>query len=364
MKIINRYIITELIVPFFLSLLVLTFVLLLSKILNIAELLFEKNVNLATMFKIIGSITLYLTGLTLPLAFLVSMLISFGRMSSDNEIVALRTSGFSILRIAVPVLILCIVLCGISLLLHVSILPRANWNAARSIQNLAQHATSLLEEKVWMDGFGDSSVYVKNLENQNRFRHMAIHQTIPNHSLPRVIVAESGVFHFNETSREVSFTLHNGHIEEPSDSQKKNFMRIDFENYSVSLPVTKKVFTRSPKRIYHLTYTELEDQIKRTPVDRIDYRSLLHEKHSRMAMAFACLVFLLLGFPLSIHLQRAEKSTNIVIAGTLALAWYLMMMLGRGLALSGHLPVIAGTWISNLIMLSLGFVLMTRMMRR
>jgi lipopolysaccharide export system permease protein len=141
-------------------------------------------------------------------------------------------------------------------------------------------------------------------------------------------------------------------------------MRIDFGNYFIRLPVTRKVFARSPKRLYHLTYRQLENKIRQTPPDRIDYRSLVYEKHSRMAMASACLIFMLLGFPLSQRLQRSEKSTNIVLAGGLALVWYLLLLLGRGLAIGGTVPVVTGTWLSNMILGALGLLLTLKTLKR
>jgi lipopolysaccharide export system permease protein len=363
MKILNRYILWELFVPFNFALLILTFVLLLTKILNLAEILFERTVGPGTVLSILGSITLYLTGLTLPLAFLISMLIAFGRMGSDNELIALRTSGVSLLRIALPVFFAGVLLFGLSFFLHVSILPRANWNAAQNIQRLAQNATSLIEEKVWMEGFGNNSIYVKNVQG-NELRSIAIHQPVPNSSIPRVITAEKGRFEFDEDNAQIAFTLENGHVEEPASNREKSFMRIDFGNYFIRLPVTRKVFARSPKRLYHLTYRQLENKIRQTPPDRIDYRSLVYEKHSRMAMASACLIFMLLGFPLSQRLQRSEKSTNIVLAGGLALVWYLLLLLGRGLAIGGTVPVVTGTWLSNMILGALGLLLTLKTLKR
>ena len=359
-NILNRYIVTELLIPFSLSLGVITFIMLLTKLFNIGDLIFDKGVGFWPVANVIVSIFLYLTGISIPLSFLLGILMAFGRLASDNEIIALRTSGISIFQILLPVFGLSFVVYILSFFLYVSVIPRADWNATKAIRALEKNATALIEEKVWMEGFGNSSIYVNRIYDGNKFRNIAIHQLIPDNILPRVIIAENGEYVLDEVKKQILFSLKNGHIDEPSAKEKNKYQRIDFGFYQVSLPVNQKMFSAPKKRVYHLTYMELNKKIRETPQDQIDYRSLVFEKHIRLVMSSASIVFLLLGIPISINLSRPDKSTNFAVAAGLALSWYLLMLTGRGLALHADLPIAFGTWLPNIVMGAIGLGLTVR----
>ena len=364
MRILFRYILTELLAPFFLTLLVLTFIMMLTKLLNIADLLFDHTVPWETVVSILSSMTLYLIGFTLPLAFLVSILICFGRLSRDSEILALRTSGIHLYEIAFPVLAISILLFIFSYHMHVRVLPEANWRSALQIQKLSQTGpATFLQEKVWMDGFGKSSLYLKSINADNTFRGVSIHQALDGYKLPRVIRAEQGTYVYDSETSSIRFDLLNGYIEEPKTVHEHDYVPITFKEYSISLPVTFKGHRTLQKKVYHMTTQELDAHLQKSTPGQIDYRTVLHEKYSRVSMSFAIFVFLLMGFPLSIHLQNTEKTANIVIGTGLALAWYLLILLGKRLSIGTGFSVLLATWLANILMGSLGIYLSRRMLK-
>ncbi|MCA9399682.1 MAG: LptF/LptG family permease, partial [Candidatus Omnitrophica bacterium] len=93
MKIIRSYIIRESIIPFFLSLLVLTCVFLLGNLIQLTNLVINKGVKLSLIGKVFILYVPVLLGYTLPIACLIAVILAFSRMSADNEILALRASG-------------------------------------------------------------------------------------------------------------------------------------------------------------------------------------------------------------------------------------------------------------------------------
>ncbi|MBN2144807.1 MAG: LptF/LptG family permease [Candidatus Aureabacteria bacterium] len=360
MRLLYRYIISELLTPFLLSLTVLTSIILMTKILNIADLLLDKNVKPQTLFEVTGSIALYLLGITLPLAFLISILICFSRLSNENEILALRGGGINISKIAFPVFLMGSVLFGLSYYLHGEILPRADWKSVMAIYDLSQFSPStFLQEKVWMEGLGNSSIYIKNIQENNHVKNIAIRQVIPGYSIPREILADSGKYSYDPQTQKLSFILYDAHVDQPAGDSKR-FLRIDCKTYSLALSVTDKDFSKPKKRAYHLTFNELDSQISETPKNQIDYRYLVYEKHSRIALAFASLVFFMLGFPLSVRLQSSAKSASLTIGSVLGLLWYILLLLGKGLFIKEHLPVPICAWLPNMIMGTAGVILMRR----
>src|SRR5262249_21442795 len=102
MRILDRYFVRESIGPFFLSLAVFTFVLAVQPMLNQAEQLLAKGVPLPTVGFLLLTLLPQALGITLPMAFLAGLLMSFGRMSGDRETVALLACGVNPLRLLRP----------------------------------------------------------------------------------------------------------------------------------------------------------------------------------------------------------------------------------------------------------------------
>ena len=104
MKILRKYLIREIIVMFLFSLTIFTFTLVIGNIIKLAELVINRGVDI----KLVGRLFLYLIpfllSYTIPMSMLTSVLLVFGRLSGDNEIIAIRASGINIYRLSVPLL--------------------------------------------------------------------------------------------------------------------------------------------------------------------------------------------------------------------------------------------------------------------
>src|SRR3990172_7700917 len=99
-KIINRYIFKEMAVPFVIVITVLTITSLLSKVIIAVNLLVSYGVGLFIVLKfLLFSIPWFLIYI-IPMSFLIAILITFNRLSSDNEITAMKASGLSLLKIS------------------------------------------------------------------------------------------------------------------------------------------------------------------------------------------------------------------------------------------------------------------------
>ena len=105
-RILDRYIVREMLAPSALGLLVFTFVLLIDQIPRILALLVAHSADLYTIVRVFLHLLPSILAITIPMAFLLGVLLAFGRMASDSEIVALRAVGVSPLRLLGPVLFL------------------------------------------------------------------------------------------------------------------------------------------------------------------------------------------------------------------------------------------------------------------
>src|ERR1700687_2618651 len=100
---INRYILREISVPFALGLAVFTLILLIARILKLVEMVVNRGVPLLEVLKLFSYILPAFLEVTVPMALLLAVIVAFGRLSSDSEIVALKTSGVSLYQLTRPV---------------------------------------------------------------------------------------------------------------------------------------------------------------------------------------------------------------------------------------------------------------------
>src|SRR5689334_14089751 len=163
-KIIDSYVAREVLAPFGLGVLLLTFALVTARLLKLTEMVVNHGVTLSEVAALIGFIMPAFLELTFPMAVLLGVLMGFGRMSGDRELVAARACGVSLYRIAAPVFGMALVVYAISTWLAFSIEPWANSHLQQRLFELTQtRSTAGLKEKVFNSNFPDLILYVDQI---------------------------------------------------------------------------------------------------------------------------------------------------------------------------------------------------------
>ena len=129
MRLLNRYILKQLLTPFFFSLLVIVFILFTQFLLRAIDRFLGKGLDLPTIFEYLFLNLGWITALAVPMAVLVAALMSFGQMSEDNEIGAMRSSGISFMTIIKPAIIVGFIIASILILFSAFIMPEMNFKA-------------------------------------------------------------------------------------------------------------------------------------------------------------------------------------------------------------------------------------------
>ena len=110
MKILRRYVCKELVGPFLLGLGVFTFVMLMQQIIELTDLVIYKGVSMKIVAQLFLYILPYFLMFTIPMAMLLAALMSFGRLSQDNEITAIQASGTNLWALVWPILVIGLIL--------------------------------------------------------------------------------------------------------------------------------------------------------------------------------------------------------------------------------------------------------------
>jgi len=258
-KIIYRYIFKEIAYPFVIILGILTFVLLMGKILQIMDLVINKGVSLLSIIKIIFFLLPSFMMFTIPIALLISILIAMGRLSSDNELIALKSSGISLLQIFYPAAVASVLAFCFSILISYFLVPHSNFATKRLLFNIVrQNATINIKEKVFNSDFKDFLIYADKIPVNKNYLEGVIVSDNRIINEPNTILAQKAYLVSDPDSLTVKLRLENGSIHTVS-SDLKNYRKIDFASYDIylSLAGTFVNLDESLKSSTEMTMAEL-----------------------------------------------------------------------------------------------------------
>lgn len=120
---IDRYVLTEVIGPFLGGTVFFVFIFMMFQALRLADFFINRGVGGALLGKLSALMALSFLPMALPPAFLIAVLVAYGRLSSDSELVAMKASGMSLIRLAVPPILVAFVMMGVSLALNSEWVP-------------------------------------------------------------------------------------------------------------------------------------------------------------------------------------------------------------------------------------------------
>src|SRR5213592_4778549 len=125
-KLLDRYLIREIIPPFVVGLVLLTFALMMPPLLTNFERLVEKGVDWRTIVRVLWTLVPQALGITIPMALLLGILVGLGRLSADREFVVLQACGVSLFRVLRPVIVLAVAAWAATIYVMIVALPSAN----------------------------------------------------------------------------------------------------------------------------------------------------------------------------------------------------------------------------------------------
>ncbi|HON59399.1 MAG TPA: LPS export ABC transporter permease LptF [Smithella sp.] len=358
-KIINRYIFQEIAFPFLIILGILTFVLLMGKILQIMDLVINKGVSPFSIVKIIFFLMPSFLLFTIPIALLISILIAMGRLSADNELTALKTSGISLLQILYPVALASLIAFGFTLLISYFVVPASNFATKRLLFDIVrQNATIGIKEKVFNSDFKDFLIYADKVPIDKNYLegvivsdHRIIHEQ-------NTILAKRAYLISDPESLTVKLKLEDGSIHTVS-SDLKNYRKVNFASYDIYLNLAGAFasYNESSKSSTEMTMTELLKKMKEPGIDAAAVRELSIEVHKKFSIPLSCLFFGLIGLPLGIRSHRSVKSRGFAVGLVVVCVYYLLRVGGEALVETGLMPALIGVWAPNIFFAVLGILL-------
>jgi lipopolysaccharide export system permease protein len=358
MKILRNYVLKEFIWPLIGSLLVLTFVMILGNLVKIADLVINKGVDLWSVAKLFMYMMPALLTYTLPIATLIAVLLSLGRLSGDNEIVTMRASGINLLHIVLPLMVLGMMLSLLLLIFNDRMVPYAHFAQRKTLVEVgSRNPAAALEPGIFINSFDKYILFIYSIE-ENRLNNIRIYEPQGDDKPTRLIIARRGEFIPDPKTNIIKLKLMDGTADEPDPNNPNNFYKLNFKTYFMSLNLAqaqnKDNIMKKPK---DMTIKELENEMRSLKAKKIDPSPLATEIHKKITMAFSCFVFMLLGMPMAVITHRREKSINFGIAFLIVGVYYLLLLGSEALSRQGYLDPQFALWIPNTLFGLLGGIL-------
>jgi lipopolysaccharide export system permease protein len=358
----DRYIFTELLYPFSLSLGTLCFIMLTRELLRLVELLVTKGVGLLAVLKVFAHLLPSFLVLTLPIAGIIASITAFGRLSLDKELVAMRAAGLSLLRLARPVMLFSLLVCGMTLWL-------AQFGQPWSSINLKKVALSLLRDQLvlalergsFTEPIPGMTIYVSDKGDKEESSSGSIFISDGrNPHDPRVIVAQDYQVLIDTTSDQVALRLKDGVIHSKPD-EIDEYQLASFSNYDLKLSLNQSGYASVEERpSYDQLVARLNDSHWRDPWAL----RRLTEYYKDMAFPTASLILCLLGLPVGIVSKRSGRIGGFAVGVLVVIAYYVLNVACEFLVTATVIPPFAGAWLPNTTFLVITLVSFYRMSRQ
>ena len=349
----TRYLLSEILPPLLLGLLTFTFILLIARILKLVELIVTRGIPLTQVGRLLALILPTFLELTLPMAFLLAILLALGRLSGDQELLALKSSGVSPVQILLPLTLVAASVALITLLLTTWVRPTAQVALKNELYDIAKtRISTALREKVFNDDFPNILIYVEEIIPPGNVAQGILIIDKRETAKDNIILGKVGLIDTEEQTHTLSLRLFDGSIYE-RDRTRSGFSQTNFHIYDFKLDLDEfigpaKMKDAGPKE---MSLSRLLKTIEEKQAAGIIARPERMEFHQRLAFSFAPIVFCLLGVSLSLlpRTSRANRSWGVALCIVWLVIYYALLSLGKALGERGALHPFVALWFPNLI---------------
>jgi lipopolysaccharide export system permease protein len=361
--IINRYIFREFFPPFGISLFFLTFVFLMTRIPDIINMVVNYNADMAGILLMILFTLPRFLEFTIPMSVMVAVLLTFMRMSGENEMTALKGAGLSLYRLLPPVLAFCVIGTGLTLLIT---LFGVSWGKLAMKQKTLEMARSsmdlALEERQFNSRLKDIMIYVSHVDMKTKDLTNVFIEDRTVKSVTRISVAPKGRLIHSSNQDVYTIRLFDGMINQV-DVKERTVSNIHFGHYDINIDlaeIQKAGAGGIHKDLDEYALMDLVQFIRAgtaDPAEMSEAKMVLHEKFS---VPFACLFMGLLAFPLGVQSRSVGRSSGFGMGVSFLLVYYFFLAAGWSAGETGHFPPVLGMWLPNLVMGGAGAYLLKR----
>ncbi|MBP7460159.1 MAG: LptF/LptG family permease [Candidatus Delongbacteria bacterium] len=407
MKILYRYIFFQLLPPYFFAVFVITGIMLANEVIYITDLILKRGVP----FGIIGEVTLlslsHIAALSVPMAILLSSIMTYGKLTEDNEMMAMKASGINLYHLIKPALVFGVLNLCLMFWFHNTVLPNSNYrlkNIMYQIRNF--RPTMALEEGIFNRIGDDISIYINQLDHQQNMMYDLMIYDYQKSRIPTIIQAKSGRLSLTSDNKQLILDLNDGEIHRVESNNESQYTKINFEHFQFryglantgldsidlgrgqrEMDVTmmrhyidtlelridqarqrirnhvlkdcnRLIDGQLPSSFQTLQYLKNEENVINSL--KIEINQYWVEIYKKFAIPFACLVFIIIGVPMGVRSRRGGVGPAITISLIFFVFYYGCLTIGEELGDDGTIPAWLAMWFANILLLGYGCITVYR----
>jgi len=358
-RIFDRYIVREVLLPLFLSLLLLTFLLMIQPVMQYGATFIAKGMQLTTVVRVLVMLLPQSLSISIPIAVLLALLIAFGRLSSDREFVAMQACGVSIYRLMRPVAVIAFAAAAATAYVTIVALPNANQAFREIILGVVKsQVENDVKPRVFFNQFPDTVLYVRNVVRGGLWQDVFFADAhTPNQTL--VYFAREGRIVVDRNEKFVQLQLSHGTYHVMRTSDPDGYEVNQFESISVTLDA-EQVFPKPPSRnAPEMSIAELRQTIAEAKdphrQDVIKAHLMIQDKY---ALPVACIGMAVIALALGVSNRKDGYLASFAIGFIVVFVYYVLMYMSRAAAIGGVLNPDIGPWIPPAVLAVVGVILL------
>src|SRR5688572_19840892 len=357
MRIVDRYVIREVLWPLVMGLLIFTFMLIIPFLIEYAESFISKGVPVPVVLRVMATLLPSALALTIPMSLLLGLLVAFGRLSADREFVALQACGVSLLRLMRPVGLLSVLGWAATSYVLLVAVPDANQRYREiTFSIVAERAEGEVRPRVFFEDFPDLVLYVREVPvSDGGWRDVFMVDSRPGQP-SATYLARQGRVVIDRERRTVEMVLEDG-ARHTADAAGK-YEVFQFKQLLLRLD-PEAVFPREGPApgTREMSIPQLRARAAELEAQGIYPHSELFEIQKKFSIPFACLVFGLIGLALGVSNRRDGKLASFVIGLGVIFIYYVLLWLGQSLVRGHVVPPWVAAWMPNIALGGFGLLL-------
>lgn len=295
-----------------------------------------------------------------PMSILLATLMTYSRLTSDSELIALRSVGVSIYRLILPAIAFSLCIVSLTLWFNNFVAPAATYQASVTLNEaLGQTRLDFQTQNILFPEYGDVKVneqkkevltrlfYAEEFDGEQMKNITVLDRS--QRAVSQIVVARAARWNVAENI----WDFYDGTIYLIGiDGRYRNIVR--FQHQQLALPQTAFEITKKGKKTKEMNINEAREYLEviKLSGDIPRARKWQVRIHEKISLPFACLVFAMIGAVLGIRPQDSGKATSFGICVGLIFGYYLFSFISQSLGISGLIPPWLAAWLPNFLGLS------------
>jgi lipopolysaccharide export system permease protein len=373
-KKLHSYIIKEFLYSFIFGIVVFSFLLILNFLFELMDLLIEKGVAFWIVLKMFTFYLPNILTLSIPMAVLFGALLSYGRLSADNEITTVKAAGLSYKTFTMPIIIF---VCSLSFFLvffNHFFAPKLNSHLKIYFEEVVTKRPLVKFNEKSLTNLGNYRIYTNKVDSTKNLLHGVSIYKFENYTAVNSKNAlpqnDNGAWRTTASSATVKayatgaqLTLYKGYWQKASPSDISNMTHATFKTYSFFIPLGDviKGYSISPSEI---SSPKLLEIIKQYKEQKLTFMPYLLDYWMRWVLALAPIVFIIIALPIGIKTGKGGKALGFGLSLGIVVIYYTLLVLAIELGEKEYAPMGIIIWLPNLVIGLTGIYLFIKMVKK